>query len=160
MKYCFIIAMILFTGFTFGQSKTENEVKIANPNYDKVLAEKLGGNDYGMKSYFFVILKTGSNSTEDKHLISESFKGHMSNINRLVKEGKLIVAGPFGKNEKNYRGLFILNNTPTIEEAKIILQSDPAVKIGLLDYEIYTWYGSAALPEYLPVSDKIWKTNP
>ena len=84
----------------------------------------------------------------------------MDNINRLVKENKLIVAGPFGKNDKNYRGLFILNNIKTMEEAKDLLQTDPAIKSGLLDFEIFTWYGSAALPEYLPFSEKIWKSNP
>jgi len=30
-----------------------------NPNYDKALADSLGADDYGMKSYVFVILKSG-----------------------------------------------------------------------------------------------------
>jgi len=84
----------------------------------------------------------------------------MDNIHRLVEEGKLIVAGPFGKNTKNYRGIFILNNISSEEAAKELLLTDPAIKNGLLDYEIFTWYGSAALPEYLPVSGKIQKTKP
>ncbi len=160
MKYFLIVTTIFLTNLTFGQVKPKKDTTNYNPNYDKVLAEKLGGDEYGMKSYFFVILKTGNNKTDDKNLISESFRGHMDNINRLVKENKLIVAGPFGKNDKNYRGLFILNNIKTMEEAKDLLQTDPAIKIGLLDFEIFTWYGSAALPEYLPFSEKIWKSNP
>jgi hypothetical protein len=40
------------------------------------------------------------------------------------------------------------------------LESDPAVKENLLAAEIYKWYGSAALPQYLPDSDKIWKVKP
>ncbi|MBN8790581.1 MAG: hypothetical protein J0I84_26175, partial [Terrimonas sp.] len=128
--------------------------------YDKTLADKLGGDDYGMKSYFLVIFKTGTNKTTDKALINESFRGHLDNINKLVEEGKLIVAGPLGKNKNNYRGIFILNNIKNIEEAKELLQTDLAIKNQLLDYEIFTWYGSAALPEYLPFSDKIWKLNP
>jgi uncharacterized protein len=157
MKYILIITATLLTNLTFGQSKLEKDTINSNPNYDKVLAEKLGGDDYGMKSYFFVILKTGNNKTEDKNLISECFRGHMNNIDRLVKEGKLIVAGPFEKNDKNYRGLFILNNINTIEEAKDMLQTDPAIKSGLLDPEIFAWYGSAALPEYLTATEKIWR---
>ena len=47
-----------------------------------------------------------------------------------------------------------------MEEAIDLLQTDPAIKSGLLAYEIFTWYGSAALPEYLPFSEKIWKSNP
>lgn len=160
MKYIFTITLFFITNLTFGQSNSEKETLNSNPNYDKTLSEKLGGDDYGMKSYFLVILKTGTNTTTDKELIAESFKGHMNNINRLVEEGKLIVAGPLGKNDNKYRGIFILNNLKTIEEAKELLQTDLAIKNGILDYEIFTWYGSAALPEYLPLSDKIWKIKP
>ncbi len=160
MKYIFTITLFLITNLTFGQSNSEKETLNSNPNYDKTLSEKLGGDDYGMKSYFLVILKTGTNTTTDKELIAESFRGHMNNINRLVEEGKLIVAGPLGKNDNKYRGIFILNNLKTIEEAKELLQTDLAIKNGILDYEIFTWYGSAALPEYLPLSDKIWKIKP
>ncbi|MFY8180753.1 MAG: YciI family protein [Flavobacterium sp.] len=160
MKYIFTITLFLITNLTFGQSNSEKDTLNSNPNYDKTLSEKLGGDDYGMKSYYLVILKTGTNTSTDKELITESFRGHMENINRLVAEGKLIVAGPLGKNDNKYRGIFILNNLKTIEEAKELLQTDLAIKNGILDYEIFTWYGSAALPEYLPLSDKIWKIKP
>ena len=141
-------------------SKNRQVAMNANPNYDKSLAEKLGGDDYGMKSYFLVILKTGTNATTDQELIRESFRGHLDNINKLVSEEKMVVAGPLGSNDKNYRGIFILNNIASVEEAKEVLQTDPAISNGLLDYEIFTWYGSAALPEYLPAADKIWKLKP
>lgn len=160
MKNLFLLITILTVNLTFGQSNNPKDTTVANPNYDKILSEKLGGDDYGMKSYFLVILKTGTNKTTDKALINESFRGHLDNINKLVKEEKLIVAGPLGKNENNYRGIFILNNIQSIEEAKELLQTDLAIKNQLLDYDIFTWYSSAALPEYLPFSDKIWKSKP
>lgn len=141
-------------------NNTLNDTITSNPNYDKALAEKLGGDDYGMKSYFFVLLKTGKNVTTNNELISESFKGHLDNINQLAKENKLVVAGPLGQNERNYRGIFILNDIESEEEVKALLQTDPAIKNGMLDFEIFTWYGSAALPEYLPISDKIWNSKP
>lgn len=155
MKYLLIIITVLASHFTYGQDTSG-----VNPDYDPALAQKLGGDDYGMKQYFLVILKTGTNTTTDKTLISESFRGHMENMNRLVKEGKLIVAGPLAKNENQYRGIFILHNIPTPEEAKTLLQTDPAIRNNLLAFDIFTWYGSAALPEYLPFSDKIWKLKP
>jgi len=160
MKYLLTLALLVLSNVTFGQSNSGKDTLNSNPNYDKALAEKLNSDAYGMKSYFFVILKTGTNTTADKELISKSFRGHMENINRLVEEGKLIVAGPLGKNENNYRGIFILNNIKSIEEAKELLQTDLAIKNGLLNFEIFTWFGSAALPEYLPFSDKIWKSKP
>ena len=92
----------------------------------------------------------------ERHIIKVLNRG----IVLIAEEGKLIIAGPLGKNENNYRGIFILNDIKSIEEAKELLQTDPAIKNGLLDYEIFTWYGSAALPEYLQFSDKIWKSKP
>ncbi len=131
-----------------------------NPLYDEVLAKRLGADDYGMKSYWLVILKTGPNTTTDKAFVSESFRGHMENIGKMVEAGKLVVAGPMGKNDKTYRGIFILSDPGTEEDVKKQLLSDPAVKAELLEAEIYKWYGSAALSEYLPASDKVWKSRP
>ena len=127
--------------------------QISNPDYDPVLAEKLGADDYGMKSYVLVILKTGSNTTTDKAFIDSCFTGHMTNIHRLVELKKLIVAGPLKKNINTYRGIFILN-TSSLEEAEALVQTDPAIKENLLEADLYNWYGSAALPEYLSVSAK------
>lgn len=155
MKILLFIALVLQIGFSFGQNQ---ESQLLNPNYDKQLADKLGGDEYGMKTYFLVILKSGINT--DNTLINESFRGHLDNINKLAKEGKLIIAGPLDKNENKYRGIFVLNNIETINEAKELLNTDPAIKNRYLDYDIFTWYGSAALPEYLPFSDKIWKQKP
>jgi uncharacterized protein YciI len=138
-------------------NKIESDTATDNKNYDVNLATKLGSDDYGMKSYIFVILKTGPNKTASKDLITKSFQGHMENINRLVERGQLIVAGPFRKNDADFRGLFILNHIYTVDEAKALLQTDPAIKHGLLEPICFSWYGSAALSEYLPLSDKIWK---
>jgi uncharacterized protein YciI len=160
MKYNLTFAFLIMFSLTYGQSIAEKDSINENPNYDKALAEELGGDEYGMKSYFLVILKTGTNTTKDQDLISKSYRGHLDNINRLVDEKKLILVGPLGKNEQNYRGIFILDGMESIEEVKDVLQTDLAIKNDLLDYEIFPWYGSAALPEYLSYSDKIWKTKP
>lgn len=132
---------------------------ISNPNYDQILATQLGADDYGMKKYVLVILKTGINKTEDKEFINRCFRGHMDNITRMVADGKLIIAGPVGANDKSYRGIFIFA-LESMEEVTDLLQSDAAIHEKLLDVELYPWYGSAALPVYLDASDKIWKVKP
>lgn len=152
MKYFLSILAIIFSVILVNAQNT-------NPNYDEELATKLGADDYGMKKFVFVMLKTGSNESTDKALRDSCFAGHMANIGRLVEEKKLIVAGPMFKNDKNYRGIFILD-VPTLEEAETLLQTDPAIKAEFLEPELYNWYGSAALSEYLEASDKIWKVNP
>lgn len=152
MKTTFVLLFFLVSIVTVSAQNT-------NPNYDEALAKKLGADDYGMKKYVLVILKTGENTTATSEETSSAFRGHMENINRLVEEKKLIVAGPLGKNDKTYRGIFILD-VPTVEEAGELVQTDPAVKAKLLDVELFPWYGSAALAVYLPASDKIWKLQP
>lgn len=144
--------IFLFAGMTIYAQET-------NPNYDAELAKKLDADEYGMKNYVLVILKTGENKTTDKEELNKLFRGHMENIQRLVKEGKLIVAGPFGENNLTWRGLFIFD-VKTVEEARELVQTDPAIKAKLFDVDLVPWYGSAALPEYLPASDKIWKAEP
>ena len=151
MKYRLIFCFLIALSFP-ALSQT------GNTQYDKQLADSLGADDYGMKSYMFVILKTGSNKMDDKKVLDNLFKGHMENINRLAESGKLIVAGPLGKNDKAYRGIFILN-VKTIEEANTLLETDPIIKEKVLEAEVFEWYGSAALPAYLPIHKKIDKSQ-
>jgi uncharacterized protein YciI len=151
MKKIFIAFLLLNTAIGFTQSNTVE--------YDKALADSLGADDYGMKPYIFVILKTGVNKEISKTASDSLFRGHMNNIGRLAKLGKLIVAGPLGKNDKTYRGIFILN-VKTIEEANELLATDPAIKADLLAVELFNWYGSAALSEYLKSHYKIEKIKP
>ena len=125
-----------------------------NPSYNAELAHQLGADDYGMKMYVLVLLKTGPATVTEKAVTDSLFRGHMSNIQRLANAGKLVVAGPLQKNDKSYRGIFILN-AKTTEEARTLLDTDPAIRAGLLASELYNWYGSAALPLYLPAVDKV-----
>ena len=143
--------MLCFLGWIQAQN--------TNPHYDASLSEKLQADDYGMKSYILVILKSGPFQTQDTEFVSECFQSHIKNIELLVDEKKMIVAGPIFKNEKNYRGIFILD-VKTIEEANELLQKDLAIKEKLLEPEFFVWYGSAALPSYLLDADKIWKVKP
>ena len=82
-----------------------------------------------------------------------------STSSSLVKEGKLIVAGPFGKMIKQYRGLFIFNSSETTE-VKIILDRDPTIRKPYFKSRNHPWYGSTALSAYLETADKIWKVKP
>ena len=143
----FLLLIFLFFAF---KANGQNQL------YDSVLAKKLGADNNGMKGYILVLLKTGPNNTTNKLFIDSCFAGHMQNMGVMVKAGKLVVAGPLGKNDKTYRGIFILNLT-NIAEAEKLLQTDPAIHSGLLAAELYNWYGSAALSEYLPFAEKVSK---
>lgn len=150
-KFILVALISSFTATSFAQS--------GNSLYDKSLADSLGADQYGMKSYVFVILKSGPANITDKEKMNKLFRGHMDNINRLAKEGKLVVAGPLGNNDRSYRGLFILN-VKTIAEATQLLESDPTIKEGVFVTELTEWYGSAALPMYLPFHQKVESIKP
>lgn len=118
---------------------------IAAEPYDAQLAKKLGADERGMKMYVLCILKTGPRDAEVKgDERQQIFSGHFANIGRLSDEGKLAIAGPFGDNQKSFRGLYIFN-VPTIEEAEKLVMLDPGVKAGIFVPDLTLWYGSAAL---------------
>ena len=151
MKRIILPGILLFLSI-FGNAQT------SNPNFDKALADSLGANEFGMKAYVLVILKTGTNTSLSKTASDSLFAGHMKNITRLAEEGKLVVSGPMKKNDKAYRGIFILN-VPAIEDAKSLMDHDPAITGKLLDVEYFQWFGSAALPMYLQFHNRIEKTS-
>jgi len=153
MKICLLLGMVSLVCCLNIAAQTDN------PDYDEALADSLGADEYGMKSYIFVILKTGPVQLDDKQQVSALFRGHLENINRLVEQKKLIVAGPFGKNDHGYRGLFIFDSKDKAE-VEAMLQTDPAIKEKLLEAELFDWYGSAALPTYLEASKRVAKKNP
>lgn len=150
--------LILLTCLIAAALTMQAQEKKAKAPYDEALAKKLGADDYGMKMYILVILKSGTNTTETKAKTDSLFAGHMANMGKMVELNKLVVAGPMGKNDKNYRGIFVLN-TKSMDEAKQLLENDPAIKAKLLEPELYNWYGSAALSEYLPFHDKVQKKS-
>ena len=130
----------------------------SNPNYDAELAKKFGADERGMKMYVMCILKTGPKDAEIKGKERQDiFAGHFANIGKLANEGKLAVAGPFEKNEKMFRGLYIFN-VPTIEEAEKLVVLDPAVKAGVFVPDMTLWYGSASLMATPELHKKLSKT--
>jgi len=149
-KFLLAFYFLLFNTVVFSQ---ETEAK-----YDENLAKSLHADEYGMKKYVFCLLKSGSNTTASKEESKKLFEGHMANIGKLAKEGKLVVAGPFMKNDRNYRGIYVFN-VETVEEAKKLVETDPAIKANLLEAELTPWYCTAALQETVKIHDKIAKTK-
>ena len=85
------------------------------------------------------------------------FKGHFANINRLAKEGKLALAGPFDGAD-GWRGLFVLA-VADIEEARKHVATDPVIIKGEMIAEYHRYYGSAALMLVNEAHDKVAKKS-
>lgn len=94
-----------------------------------------------IKQFWMVVLKTGPKDKviTDSAERSKIFAGHFSNMERLYQEGLLKVAGPFGKNDFTWRGLFILDCN-TKEDAEAYVKTDPTIAAGIFIYDIVPWY--------------------
>ena len=146
MKYLSPIfaAVLLAAGLTISANGQAVETK-PTVKYDEKLAKQLGADERGMRMFVLCILKTGPKDAEIKGKERDDiFTGHFANIGNLADQGKLAVAGPFGKNDKAFRGLYIFN-VATIEEAEKLVVMDPAVKAGVFVPDLTLWYGSAAM---------------
>jgi uncharacterized protein YciI len=91
-----------------------------------------------MTQMFLAFLTRGEKWTPEKTPATEEIqKGHMANINRLAEMKKLIAAGPFGDNGR-LRGIFVFR-VSSLEEAKLLTATDPAVQAGRLAMDIHPW---------------------
>jgi len=123
--------------------------------YNAEYAKHLGADDLGMKKYVIAFLKAGPVKLTDSLKRTELQKAHLKNINRMADEGKLIMAGPF-MDDQPLRGIYLFD-VATLEEARQLTASDPAVKAGTLVMELHPWYGSAALMEIPNLHKQIQK---
>jgi uncharacterized protein YciI len=91
-----------------------------------------------MKRYWLVLLQKGPNRNQDSISAEKIQTAHMANINRLAKEGKLIMAGPIGI-EDDLRGIFLMNCADSTEVENFV-KTDSAVITGRLIMKYYPWW--------------------
>ena len=130
----------------------------APPAYDAAKAQAWGANDQGLRSYVFVLLKTGPKHMPDGAARDEMFKGHFANMQRLAKEGLLVYAGPLDGKE-GLRGLFIFA-TSDLEAAQRAVDTDPVIVNGEMVAELHKHFGSAALLAVNEWHPKLIKPKP
>ena len=161
-KILLIAAICMLNIIFWGCRQKVSEVQSADTaeelTFDEALATELGADAYGMKTWVMALLKAGPNRDFDRETAMELQRGHMANINRLAEEGKLILAGPF-LDGGELRGIFLFD-VDTVEEAKELTNSDPAIQTGSLVMELHTWYGSAALLKVPEIHRQIAKELP
>ena len=99
---------------------------------------------YEMTTYVMGLLRKGPKWTPEKNAYTQGLQeGHLANIRKMAATGKLIVAGPFSGNG-DLRGVFIFK-LKSVEEAKAMVDEDPAVKAGRLVVELHPWYAAEGL---------------
>lgn len=148
-----LIACQASTKITHTQQSEQEPIE----GYDELLAAELGADDYGMSQYVMAFLKEGPNRSQDSLALIEIQAGHMANIRRLQKMGKLVLAGPF-LDDGDIRGIFIFA-VESVEEAEELIATDPAIKAGRLVMELHPWYGSATIKQLAKLHKRVRKTK-
>ena len=122
----YLLATIIFTVFFISNTTAQ---KNKNPKIDQ---------------YWLVILKTGPQDSviKDSAQRRKLFAGHFANMTRLYNAGILKAAGPFGKNEFTWRGLFVLD-CKTKEDAENYLKTDPSIAAEIFVTDLLPWYSEA-----------------
>jgi uncharacterized protein YciI len=126
--------------------------------YDSLLAVELGADEYGMRTYVMALLSAGPNQDQDSIEAAALQRGHMDNISRMAEDGQLLVAGPFIDGGP-LRGVYVFD-VETVEEARALTETDPAVRAGRLEMELHPWYGPAALMQVKDINERITRMAP
>lgn len=157
----FFLILTAIIAFSCKQPHVKTEItsnnKAKETKFDSLLAQQLEADDYGMKQYVMAFLKRGPNRDQDSATAVRLQRAHLDNIIRLADEGMLVLAGPF-MDTGNIRGIYVFN-VKTVEEARKLTATDPAIKAGRLEMELHPWYGSAALMKVYEISKKISKKS-
>ena len=152
--YLLLLSTFLFSCTNSGNTNSE-EISTESNKFDAELAKELNADNYGMKTYVMAFLKRGPNRSQDSITASNLQRSHLDNITKLANAGKLVLAGPF-LDTGDLKGIYIFD-VATIEEAKKLTESDPAIQQGSLIMELKLWYGSAALLQINEIHKKIAK---
>lgn len=97
------------------------------------------------RPYVLVTLKRGPRAAEKSDAERQTIQAaHLANIQRLAREGTLLVAGPYGtdNHDPTSRGIFLFD-VPTVDEARRLTDTDPAVAAGVLAMELETFRSDA-----------------
>ena len=91
-----------------------------------------------MVQFQMAILKMGpkwddTKADERKSILLQ----HQMNVVSLLHSGKAVIAGPF-QDQSGLAGILILRSSSP-EEAKALVEADPAVKAGLFTTEMHPW---------------------
>jgi len=87
---------------------------------------------FAQNKFTFVFLNNKADKAAlPKEDVDKIMEGHMANINKMAKEGKLIAAGPF----EGGGGMFIFKST-SVDEVKVWINDDPGVKANRWNIEI------------------------
>ncbi len=121
----------------------------AAPATSATPAPRPGPGGVEMTTYYVALLFKGAGSTSGPAPDTEKIhQAHLANIQKMFASGKLVVAGPF-QDGGELRGIFIFR-VGSLEEARALCATDPAVQAGLLLFDLHPWLAPKELHIGIP----------
>jgi uncharacterized protein len=114
-----------------------------HPWWSEDVMKKAESTDQMMTAYLAFLVRGEKWTPEKTAQTAEIQRGHMANIQRLAEMKKLVVAGPFG-DDGRLRGIFVFR-VDSLEEARALTLTDPAVQAGRLAMELHPWVVPAGI---------------
>jgi uncharacterized protein YciI len=140
----FTLLLVLVIGGINAQNTTSQDIQ--KQQIDKMVSQ--------MQNYFMVILTKGPNQNQKSAFLDKLKNEHLANMMKMADKGKLVLAGPFME-DGQMRGIFIFD-VETEAEVRQLVDTDPMVKAGRMNYEIHPWFGPKALKNL----NKIYRNDP
>ena len=147
------LSFLLFVLGLLSCANAQEQAGKVTAKVDAALVRELKADEHGMKTYVMAFLKAGPNRNQDSVTAARLQRAHLKNIQRMTNEGKLVIAGPF-LDGTELKGIYVFN-VESVEEAKALTESDPAIEAGRLVMELHLWYGSAALEKVNEIHTRI-----
>ena len=93
-----------------------------------------------MVTFYLCLLVTPANPAKAPADMAQLQIDHLANLKRIMEGGKGVIAGPIA-DEGTLRGILVLR-VNSVDEARAIVDADPAVKAGQLAVEIHPWFAA------------------
>jgi len=104
-----------------------------------------------MEKYYVVLLKRPTNAPKlDDAALEALQKQHLGHLQALYEAGKIVLAGPFDEQrDEALRGM-CLYRVASLDEARTLAESDPAVKARRLVVEVFAWWVKRGTVSFKP----------
>ena len=140
-----LIKGLLFLGLLLAYSSLSSQAQLNDEGFEYFEYED-GDTTYMMKKYFLVVYTSGPNRNQSVEEANKLQAAHLAHQGKMAEDKKLCVAGPMG-DDGDWRGILILN-VPNEEEAKSLIENDPMIKAGRLNYILKPWWGAVGTALY------------
>jgi uncharacterized protein YciI len=95
---------------------------------------------YKMTTFYLCLLVTPASPARPPADVAQLQLDHLANLRRIMEGGKGVIAGPVD-GEGRLRGILVLR-VDSVDEARAMVDTDPAVKAGQLAVEIHPWFAA------------------